>query len=172
MSKSSLPLAICIFAIAFSQTLFGLAHADEAGEISFQDRTEILDLISRYSHTWDGKDSDSWAALFANSAISQYYSAGEFVIEASSNAERLRGAKARHARFAENSIQTRHLQTNSILTRQPDGSVSGETVFSVTWQYASEERPRLMHTGVYLDVFTNTPSGWRFSRREVRVDNK
>ena len=165
-------VVLCIVGVVFGHLTLRSASADTAGQISVQDRIDILDLISRYSHTWDSKDSIAWAALFTDNAISQSYSSGELLREASSTAERLSGAKSRHAMFIENGVQTRHFQTNTVLTQHPNGSVSGETVFSVTWQYPAEESPRLVHTGIYLDEYTKSPSGWRFSRREIRVDHK
>jgi 3-phenylpropionate/cinnamic acid dioxygenase small subunit len=125
-----------------------------------------------YSHTWDNKDSEGWAALFTDTAILQTYSAGELVSELSSTAERLSTAESRLSIFAENGIQTRHFQTNTVLTQDQNGAVSGITIFSVAWQYSEEDGPRLMHTGIYRDEYVKTPAGWRFSRREVRVDHK
>ena len=171
MNKRIFPVVLCIFGVVFGYSTLRSASADPVGQISAQDRIDILDLISRYSHTWDSKDSIAWAALFTDSAIWQIYLAGE-PQRASNKAERLSGAKSRHAMFTENGVQTRHFQTNTLLTQHPNGSVNGETVFFVTWQHAAEDTPRLMHTGIYRDEYTKTPSGWRFSRREVRLDHE
>ena len=172
MTKHFFPVVICILGVVLGYAIPRTALADTEGGISVQDRMEIFELISKYSHTWDSKDSVAWAALFTDTAISQTYMAGELVLESTSTVERLNGAKSRHAMFTENGIQTRHFQTNTVLTLDRNGTVSGETVFSVAWQYSAEDEPRLMHTGIYRDKFTKTPAGWRFARREVRVDHK
>jgi len=39
-------------------------------------RQQILDLISRYSYTWDGKNAEAFSALFQDNATMSTYSAG------------------------------------------------------------------------------------------------
>ena len=147
------------------------ASANAERELPLQDRAHLLDLISRYSHTWDNKDAEAWTELFTDDAVSQMYLAGEFVAEARSNVERLAFANLRHNLFRRKGVQTRHLQTNTILTCS-DESVYGETIFLVTWQYENEAVPRLVHSGVYRDEFVHTASGWKFVRREIRLDHE
>ena len=149
-----------------------LASTNTHSEISIQDRQQIHELISRYGHTWDGKDSEAWSALFTGDAVKQNFAAGKLTSETLTNIERLARARKRHTMFAQNGIQTRHFQTNTMLVSRPDGSVTGETIFWVSWQQNGEEAPRLVHTGVYLDEFVETSSGWKFGRREVRIDHK
>ena len=36
-----------------------------------------MDLISRYGHTWDNKDTEDWTGLFMENAAWHYHAAGE-----------------------------------------------------------------------------------------------
>jgi hypothetical protein len=150
---------------------FGTRDVQAAG--SFEaDRQQILDLISRFSYTWDGKEAEAFTALFQDSATVSTYSAGTLSSTTRSNKERLARAHERLQAFTAQGIQTRHYQTNTILERLSDGSVRGETLFQVIWQHAGEAVPKLMHSGTYRDTFAKTPTGWKFASREIRIDHK
>jgi 3-phenylpropionate/cinnamic acid dioxygenase small subunit len=136
------------------------------------DRQQILDLISRYSYTWDTKDAEAWSALFLDDATVSTYLAGHLSDTMRSNKERLATARESHQRFIAQGIQTRHYQTNSLLERTSDGSVRGETMLAVVWQSAGDSAPKLVHSGTYRDVFVKTASGWKFASREIRLDHE
>ncbi len=136
------------------------------------DRQQILDLISRYSYTWDGKAAEAFSALFQDNAIMSTYSAGTLSSTTRTNKERLARTRERFQLFTSHGIQTRHYQTNTILERLSDGSVRGETLFQVVWQYAAEPAPKLVHSGTYRDLFAKTSSGWKFASREIHIDHK
>ncbi len=144
-------------------------HAADSFDV---DRQQILDLISRYSYTWDGKDAEAWTALFQDNAAVSTYSAGTLSDTTRSKKERLARARERLQSFTAQGIQTRHYQTNTIMKRLPDGSVQGDTLFQVLWQQAAEPAPKLVHSGTYRDLFTKTPSGWKFVSREIHIDHK
>ena len=141
--------------------------ASAEGTLSQDDRQAILDLISRYSHTYDSKDADGYVALFADDAVMVGLSGEELTRQ-----ELLAWARDRHASFRDQGIQSRHYQTNTLLEPMSDGSVSGETVMAVAWQRRDEPTPTLVHTGTYGDRFVKTDAGWRFKRREIRVDHE
>jgi len=136
-----------------------------------EDRLEILDLISRYSYAWDAKDAEAWAALFLDAAVLSAYNAGRLTGEFRSNQERLTYAHTRFHGFRQQGIQTRHYQTNTVLEPLADGSVQGKTLLASVWQYTDRPEPKLMHSGMYLDRFVRTLSGWKFANREIRIDH-
>ena len=142
--------------------------AKAADTLSQDDRQAILDLISSYSHTYDSKDADGFIALFAEDGVMVSNSSGA---RAPTRQELLAGVKDRFASFREDGIQSRHYQTNTVLDPLADGSVSGETIMAVAWQRRDEPAPVLAHTGTYGDLFVKTDSGWKFKRRELRVDH-
>ncbi len=152
---------------------FGIGIRNVQAANSFEvDRQQILDLISHYSYTWDGKDAEAFSALFQDNATMSTYSAGTLSGTTRTNKERLARAHERFQLFTSQGIQTRHYQTNTILERLSDGSVRGETLFQVVWQYAAEPAPKLVHSGTYRDLFAKTSSGWKFASREIHIDHK
>ena len=144
--------------------------ADTPIEIS--DRIAIDDLISRYSHTWDSKDARGWSDLFVKDGVWANYFAGKKDKSLGSGDERLAFAEKLQGSFRERGIVTRHHQTNTLLKKKEDGTIEGETVFSVIWQHHDEPLPKLMHSGVYRDIYVKTDQGWKFRVREVRFDHQ
>ncbi len=137
---------------------------------SQQDRSEIEDLISTYSHTLDGKDAESWGRLFTEKAtIRVVFRSGDSQFFAS-HGERMSFIQAFYDFADENGlVRSRHFQTNTLLECQADGSVTGSTLFSVSHQY-DDGPPQVRNTGVYRDRFEKTPAGWKLSERHVEVD--
>ena len=153
--------------------LVGCGHTSfKIGHPSPQSREEILDLISKYSYFWDNRSAEKWADLFLDNATWGHYLDGVFAKSFGSRNERLSFANEKHKSFTELGIQTRHHQTNTLLKRNPDGSIRGDTIFSVIWQHAEESAPKLIHSGIYRDIFVKTPNGWKFKSREIHVDHK
>jgi hypothetical protein len=96
----------------------GIVSKESIPADSFEiDRQQILDLISRYSYTWDGKDVSAFAALFQDNAALSHYSGGTLGKVTRSNEERLAMAREMFAAFTAKGIQSRHFQTNTILER-------------------------------------------------------
>jgi hypothetical protein len=147
-------------------------YYSKAGALLDTDRQEILDLISNYSYTWDGKDAEGFTALFVEDATQFNYSDGNLTSITRSRKERLARAHERFQSFTSQGIQTRHYPTNTILEKLPNGTVRGTTVFQVLWQYAAEPAPKLVHSGIYRDTFIKTSSAWKFASREVRGDHR
>jgi 3-phenylpropionate/cinnamic acid dioxygenase small subunit len=140
--------------------------------ISNDDRAEIRDLLSKYAHAWDSKNVEKFISLFTEEAIVQIYLAGVLKGEAVTVEQRTQHALMRTRKFRAEGIQTRHYLTNTLLTLQPDNAIRGKTYFYVTWQYEGEMSPIPKHTGVYMDTFVKTDSGWKFLKHETRVDHK
>ena len=144
----------------------------QAAEVMSTDRQEILDLISRYSYVWDAKDADAWAALFKDDANWVSYRAGVLGTQLRSKAEILKWARERHQSQREQGIQTRHVQTNTLLERVSDGSVKAETMVTILGQQKDKPAAKITLTGTYRDRFEKTSSGWKFVRRELYGDQK
>lgn len=137
--------------------------------VSLQDRTEILDLIYRYSHTVDAGDLDGFVSLFVEDCRWIAKLPKETILLDSR--EKLRGHVARRLQyFVDNGIQTRHLQMNTILTRIGYDRVQGVTYVTLLGQVKGESAPRLISTGIYKDEFVQTEEGWRFAVREATLD--
>src|SRR5215831_541012 len=80
-------------------------HSKAAGLLD-TDRQEILDLISSYSYTWDGKDAEAFTALFVEDATQSNYADGNLTSATRSRKERLARAHERFQSFTSQGIQT------------------------------------------------------------------
>jgi len=149
------------------------AGAAVGGPLNITDHQEIMDLIHRYSYSYDeAKDPDAWGSLFLENATWSAYEPNSSVpvMLTKSNEERRRGAEQRLRLMGNQGVQTRHYTTDTLLKKAGEGRVEGITMVLVAWQYASEASPRLMHTGYYRDEFAKTEHGWRFASREAHMD--
>lgn len=147
-------------------------RSDSGKRIPTVDRESILDLISQYSHTWDNRDANGWVDLFTPNAHWSLYANGELKNSIQTQTERLRFASETLETFTKQGIRTRHQQTNTLLTKNADGTIRGETIFTVVWQTTGEPSPKLVHSGVYRDVFFRSSAGWKFKRREIYIDHE
>lgn len=75
----------------------------------------------------------------------------------------------RRANLAEQGVQMRHYQTNTVLTKFKGNMAKTRTIVLVTWQYATEVAPRLVHTGHYDNIFVRTKDGWKSKERVILV---
>jgi 3-phenylpropionate/cinnamic acid dioxygenase small subunit len=133
------------------------------------DRSEILDLICRYSHTVDAQDLEGFLSLFIEDCRWVAHLPKEPIVLDSR--DKLRAHLATRLQyFADNGIQTRHLQTNTLLTRIDEIHVQGVTYLMLLGQLKEESGPMLISTGVYQDEFVKTEQGWKFAVREATID--
>ena len=134
--------------------------------MDMQDRQQILDLISGYSYGYDGQDWDLFESLWADEAVLK---GGPTTRRGP--AEIVAGFRARRERLAAEGVQTRHYQTNTLLSDAGGGRVMGRSLLLVAWQRAGEPAPVVRHTGVYTDEFFKTGAGWRIVSRTVDIDH-
>ena len=140
-------------------------------DLALADRLALLDLISAYSHTWDGRDEKGWVGLFTDDAVIQASFRGALAWTYRSTRERSDFIKGFYAGADTAGIlQSRHFQTNTLFSVQSDGSVRADTMFAVVFQHRGEPAPRYSNTGIYRDHFVTTNSGWKFSLRDILVD--
>ena len=146
--------------------------ADQVGTAVFPaDRQEIQDLISAYSRAYDSKDIDAFLDLFTADATLEIYASGaKSPLASLSGKDALRSVTAQRFTLLEaKGIQTRHFQTNTLLTALADGVVNGTTMLNLVWQ-AANERPVSATTGIYADVFVKSDGHWKFARRTLLMD--
>ena len=139
--------------------------------LSNQERAEIMDLIYRYSYTVDARDLEGFVSLFTEDCRWVANLPKEAVVVESQTKLRAHVA-ARLKYFTDNDIQTRHLQTNTILTRVSEDRVHGTTYVTLLCQVKGESVPRVISTGIYKDEFVWTEDGWRFAVREATLDQE
>ena len=131
------------------------------------DRQAILDLISSYSYAYDANDLERFGGLFEANAVATFRQGN-----LTGNAQIREAMAARRQWVAQQGIQPRHYQTNTMLAEIAEGHVKGTTMILVTWQRSGEPEPRVVHTGFYDDEFRRTAEGWRFSKRAILIDHE
>ena len=158
----------------FAFTLLSVAfagHARAPASVAAEDRQQILDLISTYSQTYDAKDIDGFLLLFTKDCAWEVVPKGatQPTVRAA-NREELRAlASQRLAMLQQNGIQSRHYQTNTVLSAHADGQVEGSTMLNLVWQVPGE-KPYTVTTGIYRDLFVKTEGGWQFAKRTLLMD--
>jgi 3-phenylpropionate/cinnamic acid dioxygenase small subunit len=159
---------------ANGSTADATARASERGQyrsVSDPDRSEITDLIYRYSYTVDGRDLEGFVSLFTEDCR-WVANLPEKPIVLDSRAKLREHVAGRLKYFADGNIQTRHLQMNTILTRVDADHVQGVTYVTLLGQVKGEVAPRVLSTGIYKDEFVRTEDGWRFAVREATLDQE
>lgn len=131
-------------------------------------KLDILDLISRASHTYDGQDPAAFAGLFTTSGLYQETRPGaqpthvqgqqEIAAHAAANLARLAGSQARH-----------HVRNTIFLALTSQNAVT-HSYFLATLIPAQGGLAQLTATGLYQDELTLTPQGWRLASRHVVYD--
>jgi len=129
------------------------------------DRQAIVDLISYYSYSYDENDMETFTSLFDKDAVvsiaANEISAGNFI----------KAAATRRNMHAKEGIQTRHYQTNTVITEAGEGTVRAKTMFLVLYQHPGKPGPDIVHSGTYHDEFRKTGQSWKFLRRVIKLDH-
>jgi uncharacterized protein (TIGR02246 family) len=117
---------------------------------TIEDRDEILQLLYRYNHAFDGGDAEGWADLFTKDGSLD--GAGQVMT----------GRESLVA-FAASVSGLRHVVTNPLV------DVTGDTA-SVRAYLQVFHGSTLMMMGTYQDQVVRTPDGWRFAKRVFTPD--
>ncbi len=133
------------------------------------DKLDILDLISRFSHTFDGGDSSAFADVFSDTGIFTERIGGQDLV-------RGRGQKELKA-FAQGEVekrgtnQPRHHVRNTIFTEMTADRAVTRTYFLATNVAGAGKLATVTGTGIYEDESVRTQKGWRISKR-VAIHDK
>lgn len=163
----ALVLLLCLSVSVTADTGSGHPTGNEASA-----KQEILDVISQYSFTYDSKDVGRWLQLFTKDAVWSWYGPkGNLVVQLNGTREMNDFFAPRLAGLAQQGVQTRHFQTNTVITYFKKNVAKAKTYVLVTWQYSTESAPRPVHTGYYEDTFVKTSRGWKFRDRVIYLDH-
>jgi 3-phenylpropionate/cinnamic acid dioxygenase small subunit len=160
---------VCAVLLTASVKVKSSTVADEL--VAGQDEREIVRLIYQYSYTFDGRDLDGFISLFTEDALWEAYDVGtESPTVSLHGSEQLRTVIAMQMNDQiSKGIQSRHFQTNTILTRLTRDRVQAITMIMVTWQQGSQPAT-IVHTGFYRDEFTQQGGEWKFVKRQAYLD--
>tara|TARA_Y100000385_G_C12740763_1_gene486701 strand:- start:155 stop:583 length:429 start_codon:yes stop_codon:yes gene_type:complete len=132
-----------------------------------------LELVAQYSFRWDAAEAEEFSLLFTEDAECNFYLNGE--ADASSE---LRGrdsmreaANIRAGYFKKIGLITKHLMPNTVITEIDARTASLRTQALITWQMlAKQPLPQPVQAGYYDSLVVLTPDGWKFKRRDVRLN--
>lgn len=166
------------FAIVVSAAagIFGSVNAahhettDTSSPQSVADRLDILQVIAEYSYTFDGRDSEGWAALFTEDASWQFIAPGspEPLTDLNGRDEILAWAKGRHASMPKDSISYHHQSGISFDELTADTAKTRVMVIITAHTKGSTTPPAVFLTGVYHDEWKKTAEGWKFVSRTLK----
>ncbi len=135
------------------------------------DRVALMDLIARYSYTWDARDIDAFAKLYTDDAVWVGYvnNGTEPYIHLKTREGIRQGVKKRGEMFAKWGVVTKHFMVDSVITMVGEGKAKARTMALITWQRPEfgDFVPRPVQAGYYDSVFEKENGIWKFSRRDV-----
>ena len=157
--------------IVFATFMFSCGSNDGTS-ISYEDRQEILDLISEYSYSFDEDRIEDFVQLFTEDGRNYIYLAGSDtpLTETSSNAERRVVIQEARSNPLNQPGIPRHFQTNTLLKRLSADRISGRTMVVCTQQPYDGSAARVLFSGVYEDEFILSEGRWRFAIRRGLLD--
>ena len=142
-----------------------------------EDRQEIMDLIHSYSWALDDKDATGFEELFTVNAVYEACRNGgaadsrSQIIRTTSRAELAMLIAQQFRELEREALQTRHLQTNTILNAVDENTVEEKTTMLVTIQRASTSTPENDYTAVLKGKLTKDKDGvWRFEQLTLFTD--
>jgi hypothetical protein len=147
--------------------LAAVSSAQDATELTAEDRLEIMQLLDAYAQILDhciGGGND-YASLFTEDGtfgVSSEWGGGEKIwFSGREELTRVGGAGC-----MQQGIQGRsyHLNINPLIRATPEGAWARSTLLTITND--TDERGDIVHwEGGYEDTFEKTADGWRFSSR-------
>ncbi len=160
---------VCAVLLMSSVKVKSSTVADEL--VAVQDERAIVRLIYEYSYTFDGRDLDGFMSLFTEDALWEAYNAGAATptISLHGSGELRSVISMQMNDQISKGIQSRHFQTNTILTRLARDRVQAVTMIMVIWQHGSQPAT-IVHTGFYRDEFSLQDGEWKFVKRQAYLD--
>jgi hypothetical protein len=140
-----------VVAISWTPLSF-MASADDAARITLQDRADILELVAKYSFTWDAADEAGFASLFTNDAEANWYvnGSGTPAIAVKGIAEVRTLVPSRARVFAAKGLITKHVMPDSTIESVSSTEARVTTQAVIFWQLQDVDLlPRAVQAGYY-----------------------
>ena len=137
------------------------------------DRSAILELVAEYSFRWDAAEAEEFSLLFTEDAECNFYLNGESdpSSELCGRDSMREAAKVRAGYFKKIGLITKHLMPNTVITEIDARTASLRTQALITWQMlAKQPLPQPVQAGYYDSLVVLTADGWKFKRRDVRLN--
>jgi hypothetical protein len=133
------------------------------------DKLEILDLVSRFSHAFDGGDPDAFANVFTPEGMFAERIGGQDFVRGRGHKELKAFARGDVEKRGTN--QPRHHVRNTVFVEITYDRALTRTYFLTTNVSGAGKLATVIGTGIYEDESIRTPEGWRISRR-VAIHDK
>jgi hypothetical protein len=138
---------------------------------SYEDRIAILEVIAKYSYTYDSLDAEGFASLFLDDALWEYYFAGEDEPEIRlTSRDEIREWAIPRLKDRVGKFISRHHQTSTVFESVSEDSAQTQTMVLVTHHEVGEPHPVATLSGVYHDTWKKTAEGWKFAQRILYTD--
>ncbi len=140
--------------------------------MSLADKMDILEVIARYSYTYDERDADGFAHLFTEDGIFEVIDSGgsQHELRLASRAAIQAWALQRHRQVVKG-IHDRHYQSGTLFDVLTQDQAQTRTMVLITHQGVHDPTPRPVLSGVYHDCWQKTQRGWRITQRILRHDH-
>ena len=137
-------------------------------DFDVRDRLEILDLLHRYSHCWDGHDFAGFCDLFVAEPTVVAKLRGEEQGRLEGRAG-LVSLNARNEAFREAGVQRRHLMTNVIVDDQTE-AFARVAAYVGLFSTSSDGDLTTVTTVRYSGEVIRSSEGWRIQLWEIDLD--
>lgn len=128
-----------------------------AGQISYEDRAAINDLMIRYSHYIDTHQTEAWASLFTADGELQFPGASP----------KGHDALVQFATRPDSDVQGAHFVGNSLLVEVAPGRVHARSMIILGRADRTKQFSATFNAlGVYVDDIVKTAGGWKFQSRK------
>jgi hypothetical protein len=136
-----------------------------------EDRIQIMELISKNSYYYDFNQPEKRRTIFTDDLHGEIWRNGKQIGKLDTLNKFLELQNNRRASLAEQGIQPRHFNTDIMLDEVSEGEVIGSVMFFTTHQKRDENKPEVVHTGVYDFEFRKIDKEWKISKRISYTDH-
>jgi hypothetical protein len=139
--------------------------------ITNEDRNAILEVIAKYSYTYDSLDAEGFADLFIEDACWEYYFSGknEPKIRLTSRKDIREWAAQRHQE-RKGKFTSRHHQSSTVFESYQKDLLVTKTMVLITHHEFGEPHPIPTTSGEYHDLWQKTTAGWKIAQRVLYSD--
>ena len=145
----------CLQLVALTMMMSLAVNPVVAAELTAEDHAEIHQLYARYVQAIDFGDAIGWADAFTPN--------GSFGDSVAGRDALIAFAEGYHE---DNGSEPRHWYSALVITPTADGAEG--RCYALTFNSRTRS---IMWTGTYKDVLVKTTDGWRFSSRQLTIDD-
>ena len=136
--------------------------------VTAEDKLEILDLISRFSHAFDGGDAEALANVFVENGGYSERIDGTDSVRGQGHIALKEYTKVETEKRGIS--QPRHHVRNTVFFETSNDRVKTRSYFLATTVAGEGKLATSTASGIYEDTIIRTPAGWRILKRIALYD--